>query len=99
MGAAVSCVRVGEPVEGATHLLASIPHRFVTTDEIGIGIDEHGLVPMQATGGVQVEEHGAAAEKRLDVPVEPRRVEPSQLREELTFAAGPLQQRANRAIG
>jgi len=40
---------------------------------------------------MEIEEHRAAAKKRLDVPPERARIERPQLRQELPLAADPLQ--------
>ena len=44
----------------------------------------------------EIEEHGAAAEKRFDVGAELARVEPPERGQQLTLAADPLEQRLHR---
>lgn len=47
----------------------------------------------------QVEEDRAAAEERLEVATELRWIEPPERRQQLTLAAGPFQEGANRGRG
>ena len=51
----------------------------------------------QPARGVQIEKHRAAAEERLDIAVEGRRIKPAEMGKELTFPAGPFQQGPNLA--
>ena len=74
-------------VELARHASGSIADRFVAADQIGVRIDQDHVVVAQASGAVQIEEHGAAAEERLDVAIERCGIETAQIRQELTFAA------------
>ena len=47
----------------------------IAADQVGVVVDEPCPFAFEAADGVQVEEDGAAAEKRLDVAVEGDRIE------------------------
>src|SRR5262245_58227465 len=50
---------------------------------------------IEACRAEQVEKNGAAAEEWLEVAAEVRRIEPAECGQQLTLAAGPLEQRAD----
>ena len=89
-------VLAGEIVERGDHVLGVVPHRQVAADQIRIEIEQ--LDALSRRGGpvrAEIEEDGAAAEKRLDVAIERRGVVMTKGRQQLTLAAGPFQKRTD----
>ena len=74
------------------HLVGPRREHPVAADQIGVVVNEPRLTSGKASGRVQVEENGAAAEERLDVPVEGDGVVAAKRRKQLTLAASPLEQ-------
>lgn len=73
------CMRFCKSIELVGDLFRRVPHRLVAADQIGVRVDENRPVISKASQVVQIEEDGAAAEKRLDVNswLEARSAQPS----------------------
>jgi hypothetical protein len=84
-------VRGRQPFQLAGHGVRVGADRFVAADQIRVRVDQYDIAIAKPPGAVKVEEHRAAAKERLDVAVEPRRIEASQVRQQLALAAGPFQ--------
>jgi hypothetical protein len=54
------------------------------------------VAAVEAASVMEVEKHGSAAQERLEVAVERRRVKGAKLRQQLALAAGPFQQGTQR---
>ena len=85
--------RRSQLIQRAGDCVGCVAHGLVATDQIGIRIDQHDVVIAETASAVQVEEHGAAADKWLDVAVEGARIQAAEMRQQLPLAAGPFQKR------
>jgi hypothetical protein len=67
----------------------------VAPDQIRVVVNQPCRPAIEAPGSVEIEEDRTAAEEWFDVAGEPARVVSTERREQLPFAAGPLQQRTS----
>jgi len=63
-------VRFGQGIELPRDLVRPIAHDLVAANQIRVRVDQHRVVIPQSASAAQVEEDCAAAEERLDIPVE-----------------------------
>jgi hypothetical protein len=87
-------VRRGEAIELVGDRFRLLAHRLVAADQVGVGIDEQHVAAVEPARRLEIEEHGAAAEERLDVADERARVEAAELRQQLALSTRPFQERA-----
>ena len=66
----VALVRLCQPFEFTRDVVGVIADCFVAADQIRVRVDQDRIVIAQPSAAVEIEEHGAAAEERLDVAVE-----------------------------
>src|SRR4051812_14569865 len=85
-----------QPSERGDHRVRLVTNSSITAHQIRIHVGEPRASPIEQAAGVKIEEHSAAAEERLDVPIERRRVVSGESVEELAFTASPFQQRSCR---
>ncbi len=83
----------GEAIERARNRIRIVTHRLVAADEVWIGVNQHDVAIAQPARVRQVEEDGAAAQKRFHVPVECNRIKAPEVRQELTLPSYPFQER------
>ena len=81
----------GEALECRDDGLGRVPHGLVTRNEIGIAVEKPHRMAGEAPGSIEIEKDSPAAEKRLPVLVEGRRIETTNFKQELPLAAGPFQ--------
>src|SRR5581483_3076469 len=91
--APVRRVRRREPFERRRDRGRIVAHRFVAADEIRVRIDQDDVVAVETAGAEEIEKDRAAPEERFDVAVERLRIEPAELRQQLSLATDPLQER------
>ena len=94
MVASARGVRRGEAIELGDHLVYRVADAPIAADQIGVVVAEHGAVAVQRAAAQQVEEYGAAADERLEVAAAEVRIKTPQHRQQLPFAADPLEKRA-----
>jgi hypothetical protein len=75
------------------HPFGVVADRAIARNQIRIVVAEHGLVSAEASARVEVEEDRRAAQKGLPVPVELRGIVAPERWQQLTLAAGPLDER------
>src|SRR4029453_16544577 len=76
-----------------------VTHHAVAADDVRVDVREPHLAAFEKPAIVAVEKNGAAAKERFDVSSEFNRVVRAQLRQELSLAAGPLEDRPDRGVG
>ena len=86
---------VCERLQGPDYVLDVVADRQVTPDQVWIQVGKLRAPALEVAAVEQVEEHGATAKKRLDVARELLGIVGAELGEQLSFAAGPLQQGAD----
>ena len=87
-------VRRRKVAQMGNDLVHCIAHLEITPDEVGVLIRENDRRVPQMPAVPEIEEHRAAAKKRLEVGADALGVVVAEMPQQLTLAARPLQKRA-----
>ena len=82
---------VGQGTKRRDHGVGVVADRTVAADQIRIDVRQPDTAPFEPSRGVQVEEHRAAADERLDVAIEFVGIVAPEDRQQLPLAARPLE--------